>query len=170
MAEIRTFIAVEIEETILARLRAVQQHLRTANAQVAWTRPEGMHLTLKFLGNVAERRVQEITLALQHAACALAPFRPQRGECRRLSSLSRLRVVWAGIGEGAALLCTLADAVDTQLAACGFPREDRPFSPHVTLGRVKAPPGDSRLAELLREHRGGALRRNDGFGAPSDAQ
>ena len=74
MAEIRTFIAVEVEETILARLCAVQQHLRTAGAQVSWVRPEGMHLTLKFLGNVDDRRLPEITRALRHAAGTLTPF------------------------------------------------------------------------------------------------
>ncbi len=153
MAEIRTFIAVKVEDTILARLRAVQQHLRTAGVQVAWVPAEGMHLTLKFLGNVAESRLPEITRALQLAANTLSPFHLSVVSVGGFPTPARLRVVWAGIGDGAGALCALAEAVDTQLVACGFPREDRPFTPHITLGRVKSPAGGSRLAELLGEHR-----------------
>lgn len=150
----RTFIAVEIEETILARLQLVQQHLRTAEAPVSWTRAEGMHLTLKFLGNVDESRLGEITEAMRRAASTLQPFSLKVMSIGGFPTLAHLRVIWAGIEEGAETLCALADAVETQLAACGFPRESRPFSPHITLGRVKAPVAGNGLAALMREHDG----------------
>ncbi len=152
MAEIRTFIAVEVDQAILARLSAVQQHLRTAEAQVSWTRTEGMHLTLKFLGSVPESRLPEIAQALELAAGVIGPFRVSVASTGGFPNLSRMRVVWAGIDTGAEELRTLADAVDARLAERGFPREERPFSPHITLGRVKAPEGGDRLAQLVRTH------------------
>jgi len=154
VADIRSFVAVEIDEAIITRLSTVQQHLRGVGAQVSWVRPEGMHLTLKFLGNVPEHRLPEITHALETAVLSASPFRLSVIGVGGFPNLSRMRVVWAGIAQGAEALCALAAAVDQQLATVGFPREERPFSPHITLGRVKAPEGVHRLAELLRTHEG----------------
>jgi len=151
VAATRAFIAIEVEETILERLRAVQQHLRTAGAQVTWVREEGMHLTLKFLGDIEDDHLPEITRLLQCATSTVTPFPFSVAHIGGFPTIAHPRVLWAGISDGAGTLCALADAVAKQLASCGFPREDRSFTPHITLGRVKSLT-DNHLPELLRAH------------------
>lgn len=153
MTEIRTFIAVDIAPEIVTRLLAVQQHLRQAEAAVSWVRPEGMHLTLKFLGNVDEARMPAIADALAAIARQHRPFSLRVAGTGAFPTLARPRVVWAGVAAGGDELRALAESIETALAALGFPRETRPFRPHLTLGRVKVPPADRRLADGVAAHR-----------------
>ena len=95
---------------------------------VAWVAPGNLHLTLKFLGAVPEARI-----------LGLGAF----------PSANRPRVVWAGVTDGASETVELARRVDTALAKLGFARDERPFSPHVTLGRVRRPGRDPALTEAL---------------------
>ncbi|MHB9130494.1 MAG: RNA 2',3'-cyclic phosphodiesterase [Armatimonadota bacterium] len=159
MPEIRSFIAVEVDPAIIRRLAEVQAHLRGAGADVSWSRPEGMHLTLKFLGNVAEERIPAIGDALAEVAEHHTPFTVTVAGSGGFPTARRPRVVWAGISDGTTELTALAVDVETTLATLGFPPEERPFRPHLTLGRVKSPGGADKLAALLAEH------ADDQFGA-----
>jgi 2'-5' RNA ligase len=156
MAVVRTFIAVEMPEALIARLRTLQEALRAAGPGVAWVRPEGMHVTLKFLGDVAEEALPEIYQAME-TATAQAPFNLRVTGAGAFPTPRRPKTVWAGIDEGAEPLAQLAAAVEDALAALGFPREERPFRPHITLGRVKDPRGPQRLGELIAAHAGDVL-------------
>jgi len=158
MAEIRTFIAVHVIDAIIARMIAVQQALRCADADVSWARPEGMHLTLKFLGNVPETRIEAIGDALATVAARHAPFTAAVAGTGAFPTLARARVVWAGVTQGAEALGALAHDIEGTLAALEFEREHRPFNAHLTLGRVKSPRGANELATLLTAH------ANDVFG------
>ncbi|HEY3415747.1 MAG TPA: RNA 2',3'-cyclic phosphodiesterase [Armatimonadota bacterium] len=148
VADVRTFIATDIDPAIIARLAALQDVWRAAGAPVAWVRPTGMHLTLKFLGNVPEERLPTVADILTAVAQRHTPFNLTLAGTGGFPNLRRPRVLWVGVTEGAAELAELAREVDDELAALGFPREARPFSPHLTLGRVKAP---ERLEELRRQ-------------------
>jgi len=154
VADIRSFIAIDVDDAIIARLATLQQELRGADAQVSWSRPEGMHLTLKFLGNVPEERIPAIGDALQGVAAGRKPFRISMEGTGGFPNLRRPRVLWAAVREGRETLISLAGAVDTALAGLGFPPEDRPFSPHLTLGRVKAPNGLECLTAAMQSHTG----------------
>jgi 2'-5' RNA ligase len=116
---------------------------------VAWVAPGKLHLTLKFLGNVDQARVEEIVAALRGAAAGVAAFEAAVRGLGAFPTPTRPRVIWAGVSEGADTMVELAGRVDTALAILGFPREARPFSPHVTLGRVRVPRRDPALAEAL---------------------
>ncbi len=159
MAEWRTFIAVAVEPAIIARLTALQTELRAAGAAVAWVQPAGMHLTLKFLGNVPEGRISEIGEALAEAVCGHAPFTVTIAGAGGFPNLVRPRVLWAGIAAGESGLVALATAVENALAARGFPREPRPFHPHLTLGRLRSSAGIVPLLVRLDAH------ADDDFGA-----
>lgn len=150
MAEIRSFIAAAISPALITRLATVQQQLRHAGASVAWVRPEGMHLTLKFLGALPAERVPAIGDALEHVAGAFSSIDVSVDGAGAFPTLSRARVIWVGIGAGGDALCALAAAVDEATAALGFPREPRSFTPHLTLGRVKSPEGLDRLIPLVQ--------------------
>lgn len=154
MDEIRTFVAVEMDHAILEALARVQQHLRQAGAEVSWVRPEAMHLTLKFLGNVAPSVLPELQQALAGVTARHAPFHLSVAGMGGFPNLRKPRVVWAGIQEGAAAFVALAQDIERALALLGFPPERHDATPHLTLGRVKSPAGLEALLPLVQEHAG----------------
>jgi 2'-5' RNA ligase len=111
--------------------------------------PDNVHLTVKFLGGVDETRLADVTAALTRAARGASPFDLAVRGVGAFPSATRPRVLWAGVTEGAAALAGLAADVDTALAALGFPREERAFSPHVTFGRMREPRRQPALASAL---------------------
>jgi len=109
-----------------------------------------LHLTVKFLGAVAEDRIETIAGALTGAVVSMGAFDTQIEGLGAFPSAARPRVVWAGVTAGAGVMVDLAGRVDQALVALGFAREVRPFSPHVTLGRVRQPGRAPALTEALR--------------------
>lgn len=116
---------------------------------MSWVAPENFHLTLKFLGGVDEARVTAVAGALHEAAAPHAAFDIEIVGLGAFPSATRPRVLWAGVRAGHDALAALADAVDGALARLGFPREERAFSPHVTLARVREPRRAPALAGAL---------------------
>ena len=142
---IRAFIAVRIPDEVMARLVSVQKQLRRELEDVSWTRPEAMHVTLQFLGNVESARLAELEAALREAATSTAPFGV---ELAGLGSFSH-RVLWAGIVGGAEQLTTLANTLRSAAKGLAGHEEERAFSAHVTLGRCRRPmPGIARTLQL----------------------
>jgi 2'-5' RNA ligase len=135
--DLRLFIAVELPPAWTEALAEVQAALRRRGLErLRWVRPEGIHLTLKFLGNVDERRVPELTAAIERAAAEAAPFALTLGRPGTFGPPSRPRVVWVGTEGEAEALTRLWRAVETQVTPLGFPAEGRRFAPHLTLARV----------------------------------
>lgn len=147
---IRSFVAVDLDAAVRQAVRVVQSELARINADVRWVRTEGMHVTLKFLGSVAAPRLERVHDALV-ARFAVQPVLHVR--TRGLGAFPgwrRPRVVWVGLhGDG---LAELAQCVDAALTPLGFEPEQRPFTPHLTLGRVNSPRGWARLEELCQAH------------------
>jgi 2'-5' RNA ligase len=131
------------------RLAAEVERLRPLARDVAWVGPDNFHLTLKFLGSVEAARLDAIAGALADAAATCGPFDLGVGDLGAFPSRTRPRVLWAGIDAGAAAAATLASRLDVVLAPLGLPPEGRAFSAHVTLGRVRAPRPNPRLAQAL---------------------
>ena len=123
--------------------------LRPLAPDVAWVGRDDVHLTLKFLGGVEAGRLDAVTGALAGAVAGRPAFDLAVSGLGAFPSPARPRVLWAGVGEGAGAAGALAGLIDEALAPLGFPRETRPFSAHVTLGRVRTPRTDRRLAEAL---------------------
>jgi len=123
--------------------------LRSAAREVAWVAPRNLHLTLKFLGSVPEEQIDVVARALREASADASPFEARVRGLGAFPSVRRPRVVWAGVTDGAADMIELARRADAALAALGFPRDERPFSPHVTLGRVREPGRNPVLTEAL---------------------
>jgi len=134
-ALLRTFVAVEIPGEVRAALAAVQSHLKHLQVRARWVRPQGMHLTLKFLGDVPADRIPRAADALQLAAGGHAAFSLTAAGIGVFPALRRPRVIWAGFSGGTGPLAGLQAGVEENLAAAGFPREDRPFRAHLTIGR-----------------------------------
>jgi 2'-5' RNA ligase len=135
---------------VRARLAAEVERLRPLARDTAWVGAANFHLTLKFLGGVEPARLDAVGAALAEVGRAHVPFELEVRDLGAFPSRSRPRVVWAGVADGATMAATLAADVDDALARLGFERESRAFSAHVTLGRVRVPRADPRLAEALR--------------------
>ena len=150
MAMMRTFIAIELDQELQAALRRLQQHIReqVAPRSVRWVRPEGVHLTLKFLGDTPVDKLEEVKAAMTRAAASLAPFSYTVAGVGCFPNIRRPRVVWAGVQEPTGALVTLRDAVEACVAPLGFPTEKRPFRPHLTLGRVQRWASSSEAREI----------------------
>jgi 2'-5' RNA ligase len=143
---LRLFVALELPNDVRGALARLQDELRNAGApKLRWVRPEGIHLTLKFLGNVEEGRVSAIEMALDGAIepfeLALQPSHVGGFGGRRL------RVVWVGLDGDIEALAALAARVDEAMGGEGFERERRPFAGHLTLARV---PDDAPSEERAR--------------------
>lgn len=109
-----------------------------------WVAPDNLHLTLKFLGEITEAQVSRATEAAHEAAQSAAPFAITLEGLGAFPSPRRPRVVWVGVSGGADRLIALAGALDAAMQRRKFPREARPFEPHLTVARVRAagPPPD----------------------------
>ena len=132
-----------------ARLAAAVERLRPLAPDVAWVARDDVHLTLKFLGAVDTGRLGEIERALAAAAAGRPAFNLDVHGLGAFPTRMRPRVLWAGVGDGAAEATALAAGIDEALAALAFAREARPFAAHVTLGRVREPRANPRLAAAL---------------------
>jgi len=135
----RLFIAVDLPDSVRAALAREQARLRSVcvgGGEIRWTRPEGVHLTLKFLGEVAATRLKEVSDALGDVA-TFDPFEIDVRGFGFFPSARRPRVFWAGL-EVPPALDELAGRVEAAMATLGFPSENRPFQPHLTLARFES--------------------------------
>jgi 2'-5' RNA ligase len=158
--KLRLFIAVELPAEVVDVLEKTQSDLKRVmpSRVVRWTRPEGIHLTLKFLGDVASDQVDDLQKGLLDATSGHDPFTLGVEGLGCFPNSKRPRVVWIGVGGDTRKLVALQKSVEQYIAPLGFPTEDRPFSPHLTLGRIKQASRDdiARVGQIV-EARGPAL-------------
>ncbi len=133
----RLFIAIEIPEGIKREMSAIQEQLRKSGADAGWTRPEGIHLTLKFLGEVAEEKVPDIKAAMTEAVQGAVGFRLEVAGAGAFPNSKSPRVLWLGVRGDIERLAALQSSVEGAMVKVGFDPEDRTFSPHLTLARIK---------------------------------
>ena len=159
MDKIRSFIAIPIPAEIRRGLAEVENDLMPAQAGVKWVPEDNFHVTLKFLGYVEPERLEAVARGVEAAVQGAKPFEVELAGVGAFPKITRPSVVWVGVTRGAQEMITLADRVDAEMAKIGFERESRPFSPHITIGRVKSPknrggPPENldRLRELIERH------------------
>jgi 2'-5' RNA ligase len=138
METMRTFVAVELPENVRRDLEALQSELKKRGlGNLKWVSPEGIHLTLKFLGDVGRERLPDMAKVLDGLSCGFYPFEIGIKGLGAFPGMSRARVVWVGLTGELGRLQMLAEAVENGLSGLGFEKEKRPFSPHLTLARVR---------------------------------
>ncbi|HXC49174.1 MAG TPA: RNA 2',3'-cyclic phosphodiesterase [Candidatus Sulfotelmatobacter sp.] len=145
----RLFIAIEIPENIRTGFASLLKEFRPIAPQVKWVRPENLHVTLKFLGETEPTKLG----ALQNVLSAIRSAEPVGLEFRGLGFFpndKRPRVLWAGM-EASANLKSLAAEVDQATHCLGFPLEERPFTPHLTLARFPLPGVLPKLLQAIQE-------------------
>lgn len=143
---LRLFVAIELPTSVQSALGEIQQRLRAEPglAPLRWVRPQGIHLTLKFLGATPPEKRGPIEGALGRAVKGVAPFGLALGRLGRFGSRGSPRVLWVDVAGETGGLAHLQRRIEAEIAPLGFPPEDRPFAAHLTLARV--PPERSREA------------------------
>lgn len=150
MARSRTFIAVELSKELRARCVALQETLARAGAEVKWVAAENLHVTLLFLGEVDDRALPDLCRAVALVAGRQEGFALSVEGVGCFPNPRRPRVVWAGIGAGAAELRALHEALEPPLLELGcYRREERRYTPHITLGRVQGTGATDDLSAAL---------------------
>ncbi len=145
----RTFIALELSEEMKEELARLQEELKKAGQDVKWVNPENIHLTIKFLGNTDESKIEQIKKILDDTSSQTRPFEISLFMLGAFPSLEYPRVIWAGIDKGCAEAEKIAALAEKRLENIGFGKEKRPFSAHLTLGRVRSGRNKSELKEII---------------------
>lgn len=164
-AKVRCFVALDTPLALKEAVSALIDQMRSTEGgrKVKWVRPDGIHLTLKFLGDVPSEQVSEIEAAVSVALQGLetAAFDLTLGGLGQFGKPGEPRVIWLALGGDRPTLNRLQQSVEKALNPLGFPSEERGFNPHLTLGRVP---------ELGREERAALNRLLDRFAASPDVQ
>lgn len=149
---IRTFIAIELDDATHRALGALQTKLKMdlGSYVVRWVAPENIHITLKFLGDVDAVKIEALERGVGEACAGVRPFDLRFGGVGAFPNLHRPNVIWVGAQGEVEIAARLAKNVEDACAALSFPREPRPFEPHLTLGRVKRDADPRERAEIAK--------------------
>ncbi|HUX88871.1 MAG TPA: RNA 2',3'-cyclic phosphodiesterase [Chloroflexota bacterium] len=152
VSTIRAFIAIEspaeVREWCGQAMRRAQQRLGAASHDVCWVNPDGLHVTLKFLGTVPTTLVPELTTCLECALASQPPFQLSIGRLGVFPSQRSPRVLWLAIGGDLAELNACQARVEAATNPLGFPPEKRPYQPHLTFGQVRETAAPEALAAI----------------------
>ena len=146
---IRAFIAIPMPDPVLDAIRGVQAGIRRHGFNIRWVRPEAIHLTLKFLGNITSTQVSGAFSAMAETAADGKPFTLFAKGVGVFPGLKRARVLWVGLGGDSLRLIGFQRALDDRLAALGFQKENRSYRGHLTIGRIKTPVDGRRLGDAM---------------------
>ena len=151
----RTFCAVELPDGVKSRVAEHVRRLRDGfpHVRASWDKPEKLHITLKFLGEIEPARVEELSRAAGRAAGGVGPFELSVSGPGSFPPHGPPRVLWLGIEDASGRLAGLQRSLEDECAAAGFARESRPFRPHLTVARIRSPQGARELAAAHRESR-----------------
>jgi RNA 2',3'-cyclic 3'-phosphodiesterase len=147
-AATRTFICLELPETIRVQAEALQRRLAGLGDKIRWVNPWNLHLTLRFLGEISRSQVETVCLAVRCAAARMDVFSIRFSGTGCFPSVRRPKVFWIGIPETKDLV-RLFETIEGELFSAGFPREVRPYSPHLTVGRVRVDRTSPGLTDAL---------------------
>jgi len=136
--QVRSFIAIELPDELKLGISQLQAQLKTGKQlPVKWVDPYSIHLTLKFLGNISTDKISEITRAIEVATRGVSPLYLEVKGLGAFPNLRRVQVVWVGVSGELAKLSQLHQRIESNLAPLGFAPESRPFTPHLTLARLR---------------------------------
>lgn len=146
---IRAFIAVPLPDPVRHLLKDLQLQLKKAGIKASWPRPEGFHLTLKFLGEISCHRLDQIQVVMNRFSGQYPGLVLAAGSIGVFPKRSKARVIWADIRGQTLRLEKLFYQLDKELDVLGIPGQTRSFSPHITLARIKRPVSSQKLTGLI---------------------
>jgi 2'-5' RNA ligase len=150
---VRSFLAIELPDHIRTKIEEVQNDLKSSHADVRWVSPEKIHLTLRFFGNVDESRVDSIVESVKDPTRTRSRFSLAVRGMGAFPHLKNPRVIWMGLVEGKEVLIPFQKDLEKELEKIGFKPEERPFQPHLTLGRARSSRGRNDLIGRMEKYR-----------------
>lgn len=151
--DVRAFLAIEPSVDVLAAVGRLQEKLkREIGCSVSWTRPQGNHLTLKFFGNINYNTVEDICALIKKQAATTPPLHLKIEKMGVFPDLRKPRILWVGTSGDSEKLTLLQNKLEADFEVLGFPRENRPFRAHLTLGRIKYARAVAGIAAALKKH------------------
>ncbi len=150
-ATLRAFVAFELAADIIRHAEKLQGDLTTRGLRLRWVRAQNIHLTMKFLGDIRETDIPDVTAAMQTAVQGFGPLDLAVQGMGAFPGVKRPRVLWIGLGGQVELLKRLHAGLEEALEGVGFPKEKRPFKAHLTLGRTKGAIKPQRLIDAIQE-------------------
>jgi 2'-5' RNA ligase len=151
MGLIRTFIAFDTPSKVREAMKGLQQELAGTGADVRWEPAAKSHTTIKFLGGIDQTILPGVMEAARSVCAAFGPFDVSFQGVGVFPDILRPKVLWIGCENPDGSLANLKSELDRALVPCGIPVEDRPFRPHLTLGRVRSPRGLAHLTPKLEK-------------------
>ena len=145
----RTFIAIDLPKGIKDYLAGLQAELKSSGADVKWVKPENIHLTLKFLGNINDKKLDAVKRVLQDTAKNKSPFLIHISSIGAFPKMNFPRVIWVGIDKGDSETKQIAKELEEKIQKLGIPKEKRAFSSHITIGRIRSPLNREKLIQRL---------------------
>lgn len=146
---IRAFIAIDLPANVRSALEEAQKTLTPFEFRAKWVQPRNIHLTLKFLGNIGSDGIDKVMTAMTRTAEGFTGLSLFAKEIGVFPNIRRPRVIWAGLGGQLETLKNLQQTLDAHLGAVGFPKENRAFKGHLTLGRVKGKVDPARIRTAI---------------------
>ncbi len=144
----RIFLAIDLPKDLIKAVEKEQLKWMETGAGVKWVSPNQIHLTLKFIGEIAEARLKQLIEATEQICKQIQSFPLSLEGTGAFPSPKRPKVFWLGVAGDLDMLHSLQESIESGLEKVGFPRENRKFSPHITIARTKR---EKRLTELLRQ-------------------
>ncbi len=161
----RTFIAIDLPQEIKEELARLQALLKKSGADVKWVTPKNIHLTLKFLGEISEDTCAKIASVIEGVAAKTAPFAISLASLGAFPKIQFPRVIWVALSNGDKETQLLAENLENSLEKLGIPKEERAFSSHITIGRLRSPLNKDKLIEALKKAESYFSGKNLGFTA-----
>lgn len=149
---LRLFVAFLLDERVRDRLRTVQDRLRRSCDAVRWVKPEQMHVTIQFLGEVADADIADVTEAVARGAAKGASFTLTIGECGCFPPRGTVRVVWVGAEDETGVMRRSVGEIQNELSGVGFEPERRAWSSHITIGRARNARADSTMRNSIERY------------------
>jgi 2'-5' RNA ligase len=149
---LRSFIAIELPETVKSALAELQQELKKCGADIRWIKLASIHLTLKFLGNIEDKVVENIVKVIKGTCEKYSEFNLDIKGVGVFPNIKSPRVIWVGVNSNTAI-SGLQNEIEGGMSSLGFERENRKFTPHLTLGRFRSYQGKASLVDKIESYK-----------------
>jgi len=150
---IRTFIAVSLNLEIQQTIGQIQNYLKTFDCNIKWVKPQNAHLTLKFLGDIKLKKIDELKGVLADLFQNVKSIETELTELGAFPSIDHPKVLWAGLKDDDKRIAQLVGSLENRLGEIGYKKEKRAFGPHITIGRARSPKNVHLLSEAMLDYK-----------------
>lgn len=149
---IRTFIAIPLAPEIQQTIGQIQNHLKTFDCNIKWVKPDNVHLTLKFLGDVKLKKIELIKQVLEDIFKVVKPLNIEFTQLGAFPDIKHPRILWVGLKDEGGRIAHLVSLLEDECGKIGFKKEEKLFSPHITIGRTRSPRNLNLLSEAIANY------------------